>query len=419
MKLVPIIFTLFIFFCSDRERLNPLDPSNPVTHGVPQDLELSSNKKNISIRWSKINNNSITGYNIWRTQSDQEKLTLVKTLPEEFTSTSDTVFYYDTTFSYRLSAITDSWESPKTNPQSIIPGPFNYWIADYYQGIVSRISYDGAHVLSQNYIYTPIAIDIDPVHKILWLGRASPPQIVRFDFNGEAQLMQELISSPIDIAVDSTSGDVFVANLSATELKHFNYKGELINSIPCNLSFSNNTQIVLDPIRKTVWVLVPDSAEVVKVNWESPVETVIFPDMRLSRTISIMPSIGYTWIATDSGVVYIDEKNTKQHLLSQYMILDIDINDEEKQVWAIVYDKTEYQYMIQVIEQVDQSWVSKSFDVGHTSFFSRIKVNPGSKNPGILLYDNQEKRLLKLDRDGNLIGTLPGFSSRLDIIVEQ
>lgn len=414
---LPLIAGL-VCHCTERERLNPLDPMNPITHGKPSGLKLYSNKKVIHLTWNYIDNKSVIEYNLWRDASNQGNPLLTTTVPAHITTTLDTIPFYDTSYTYSLTAITNSWESPESDPQSIIPGPFNYWIADIWWGTLSRLTYDGAHLLSQTSSYRPKAIDIDPSNGSLWLANAYPNQIIRLNMHSELQFSTDLNSTPVDIAVDLATGEVFVATVNAADLMLFNSEGTLVENISCELTLTDKTKIAVDPMSRTVWVVVPDSASVMKINRRRKITTV-FSNIRFFRAISVMPNTGFTWIATDSGIVSISQKDSLQYYLTEYSILDLDVNNEEEKVWMIAYDKSESRWTIKVIEHNGESWEIKKFDDGTFSDISKIRINPGSEYPGILLYENQGNQIIRLDSQGNQIGSFSGFSSNLDFSIEK
>jgi len=150
MRYQPLLIlstTLLLWHCSDRERLNPLDPMSAGTGGKPTSLGLLSTKNLVSLEWDEMNNNSIIGYNVWRKAEGATEFSLLHITDTKIPQATDTVTTYDVRYTYEVSTLTSSWESPRSTPESIITGPFNYWIADYFDISLSRLSYDGSHML--------------------------------------------------------------------------------------------------------------------------------------------------------------------------------------------------------------------------------------------------------------------------------
>ncbi|MEE9166268.1 MAG: hypothetical protein V3U24_02225 [Candidatus Neomarinimicrobiota bacterium] len=414
-----ILFAAVISNCSDRERLNPLDPSNPETGGKPSEVTLSSSRKFISISWDHIQNSSITGYNVRRSTGDWKDTFLITNLSSEDTHVTDTIPHYDSTYSYTVTAVTETWESAQSDPATIIPGPFNYWVADFYDGTLSRVSYDGAHVLFREFTYSPIAIDIDVPRESLWVASLYPSRIVRMTTDGEARFSEILLSRPVDLAVDAQSGEVFIAMVGLSELTHLAPDGMVLDNIPCELGISFDTRLAVDPVGKTVWIAVADSQMVLRVDLESPGRVARFPVAPFPRTLSVLPGRGIVWVATDSGVVAIHEDGTRNTYLPDYIIHDLSVNMDAERIWLVVSDRFERQWSVQFIEQEEGDWEVRKLDLGTAGVFSRIRSNPGLEYPGVLVYDASGRRIVRLNSQGEVLGTLRGFSSHLDIAVEH
>lgn len=409
---------LSLFTCSDRERLNPLDPLNPNTEGKPTGLNLASNRKVVSVTWYPVENRSVVGYKLFRYTPGEDDTALVATVASGSTGAQDTIPYYDTTYAYCLSAVTDSWESPKSDSKSIIPGPFNYWVADLYLGSLVRISYDGAHLLSKDFSFSPAAIDIDESRKTVWLANTFPGRIVRLGMAGKLELSTDLDALPVDIAVDQGTGEVFVAVLSSSNLMRLDADGVALDIIPCDIAVSYNSRLGLDPARKIAWVTVPDSNAVVKVNYESLTRK-RFSGIRNPRTVSAMPDQGVTWIATDSGVVSIDENDNLSYHLPSLRINDLSVNLDESRVWLVAAQESTFAWGVYTIEPHAGGWLTTEFDIPPGGFATAIRVNPGTGYPGILLYDVTGNQIIRMNLEGNVLGMISGFSSRLDICVER
>lgn len=417
--LLILFATLLVFSCSDRERLNPLDPLNPVTQGRPGRPRLSSDEKTIHISWDPIENSSLTEYKVRRYSRNGGDTLIVAALPAGKTSVDDAVAYYDTTYTYTLSAITESWESLPSEPESIIPGPFNYWIADLYYRTLSKVNYDGAHFSLREHEYTPTAIHFDLSGATLWLATLYPSQIVRLSVEGEVIFSENLGGTPVDVSVDQHTGNVFVAVAGASDLICLSPDGNRIGNLPCGIVISHNTRIALDPISRNVWLAVADLQTVVRVNLESSGQFTRFSNIPSPRAISAMPDMRMVWIATDSGVLAINENDTIETYLTSYTIYDLSVNTEKKEVWVVSSDRIGKEWAIQVIEDHEGNWETRKLDTEQYMMALKIASNPGLKHPGIMVYDALEKKTIRLDSQGKMMGSLGGFSSQLDIAVES
>ncbi|MFQ6673639.1 MAG: hypothetical protein ACE5GH_02495, partial [Fidelibacterota bacterium] len=245
-----ILLVLLASQCSDRERLNPIDPRNPVTGGKPAGLTLSSDKRAVFARWDHIDNKSVTGYHLWRKREDQEEFVLVAALSGDSTNWSDSITHYDSSYAYEISATTTTWETPKSDPETIIPGPFNYWIADFFAGLLRRISYDGAHLLFEDYADSPVSIQMAQSQRSLWLASSYPARIRRLTVDGILEFSRALPASPVDLAVDGISGDVFIAMLGSPDVVRLDSTGGERDVLPCKVTFTLGTELAVDPLKK-------------------------------------------------------------------------------------------------------------------------------------------------------------------------
>ena len=413
-----LLLGLLLSGCLDRERLNPLDPHNPESGGQPTGLSLSSDKNDVFITWDNIDSESVNGYKVWRKIEGEGDFSVIATLSKEMDNTVDVIPSYDTAYSYKVSAVTHSWESALSDPESIIPGPFNYWIADFGWGALSRISYDGAHILRRKYHYGPIALAIDKRSKSVWVADFFTYWVTKLTFDYDTlAAYDELLSPPIDLKVDERTGDVIVAAAGSSELIRLDASGRLVDVLPCKLTLTRNSRLALDPVGRVVWVAVRDSNTVLKISLTRPHSVMFYRGLAAPSSIAVMRNESVTWVATDSGIVAIDAGNNRVRFLDNSRIVDFAINHERKQVWLIADDRIRNQRRIHILVYQGGNWVVE--ESREYSQASKIRVNPGSEHPGILLYDAQEKRIVRLDRDWNEIGTLSGFSSQLDITIEQ
>ena len=62
----------FVWGCSQRDRLNPLDPKNPDTEGKPVGVTILSDQDDVTVSWVNQSFEDILGFNIYRRQEGED-----------------------------------------------------------------------------------------------------------------------------------------------------------------------------------------------------------------------------------------------------------------------------------------------------------------------------------------------------------
>ena len=128
-KFLLLCISLLALNCSDRDRSNPLDPTNPVTGGAPIGLSIQSNRDTITIQWNGMAINDLESYRIYRGIGNNEPI-LFDEVGAGSTDYNDTGVITDSVHQYTIQAVTAFSESEHSKAQTIIPGLINFWIAD-------------------------------------------------------------------------------------------------------------------------------------------------------------------------------------------------------------------------------------------------------------------------------------------------
>ena len=416
------LISLLIISCSDRERSNPLDPLNPKTGGIPSSLFLYSDKKKVYMSWSKTNDINISHYNIWGKTESEDEFEFISSIADTVTHIFTEVSEYDQRYEFAISIVSsDEYETPYSEPQSIVPGPYNYWISDYYQGLLLKISYDGAHVINEKIIYFPVDLDVYSNEGTLWLAINYPPQLQKFDANGESLIIVDLPGNPSGLTINQSSGDVFVSIEGHRELLVFSNTGDQLPSLNTSISLSRNTNLAIDSTNSLVWISVQDSNKVIKMNYSSGTIDTIFSNFYYPGKIKISYDLEVTCIATDSGLVMIHLDNTHTLFFKDSRIIDLDINRAKNEFWMIVFRENEFQWDIEILSKQDGNWSPEQQPFSTEEnylYLTSITVNPDIENPGILLHEAYTSKLVRLDESGKVIGSMSSFSSRLSMGIE-
>ena len=126
-----LCIALLVLACSDRERSNPLDPTNPVTGGAPTGLVIQSNRDTVTIQWNAMAVDDLESYRIYRGIGNNEPI-LFDEVGARITKYKDTSVITDSVHQYTIQAVTAFSEGEHSQVQTIIPGLINFWVCLLY-----------------------------------------------------------------------------------------------------------------------------------------------------------------------------------------------------------------------------------------------------------------------------------------------
>jgi hypothetical protein len=113
--------------CSDRPRLNPLDPENPNTLGMPTGLNVVSIRDTVTLRWNSIDLPDLSGFRIYRQLQGETGFSSIAETSASINSFHDIGVHFDIVHNYRVSILAPYFESPLSDAVTITPGPTFYF----------------------------------------------------------------------------------------------------------------------------------------------------------------------------------------------------------------------------------------------------------------------------------------------------
>ena len=421
MRIGLIITVSFILIsCSDRERANPFDPENPDTKGAPTGVSVISNYDTVTVRWNAIDVDDFSYYQIYRSIS--------KDTMDGYDSTETNIFIdtginFDSCYCYSLQANTKHDEGTISDSVCIVPGPVNFWIADFYDFSLWRISYDGAHILGSAYFTSPIAVESDPQRNQFWVADYWGERLYAVDKNlTVSSTTINLDAPPADMAVNSTDGEIYVLLRQENLLKTYFTSGLEKESISLPFDVSFYTSVAYDSIGENIWIsneetdtifqyplIQPDSAFTSYSGFENPGK--IYAD----------PITGGCWSVSDYGIIRIHSADSTDTYKSDYCIKDISINPINGDCYYTGYEKGTGNWETGRLVS-SQNFYHEEVVLGNDyPNLNRIQVVPGDGNQGFIvvqLYQLYTWRILRFDTGGSLIGELGPFNDRLDFALE-
>jgi sugar lactone lactonase YvrE len=299
--------------CSDRPRLNPLDPKNPNTLGRPTGLSVISMRDTVMLQWDRLDLRDLSGFLIYRRLDNEPSFAIIDTtLPGTF-SYREVGAKYDTARSYRISALAPDFESPPTEAVTITPGPTFSWVADGSNGNLVKLTHDGVHeILRSGAFFNPFRLQIDSARGYIWvLENSFGSELGRLDLNGRNVRRLARLNSPTDLAVDKSDGSIWVADTLANGLLKFNRDGEPVKK---NEAYKKIVALAVHPKTHEVWALDRYNTRVLIFAPAGELRLQAGDSLQRPRDIDI-DGTGNAWIADGARVIRLDAES-KQKTLS-------------------------------------------------------------------------------------------------------
>ncbi len=417
MTVIIIIAALLLMnSCSDRERTNPFDPNNPFTHGAPTNVRVKSHRNTIELRWSKMDVEDLSHYQIYRAKENAE-LDSFRTISADMNFFFDTPAKYDTRYRYAVQAFTEYDAGTLSDTVSIIPGPVNFVIADFYNFVVRKLTYDAEHIMAVNYFPSPIAVETHPQEGNIYIAEYWNQQITVTDPELNPINTLGLNDRPIDFALDAANQRLYVLGVDQNQLIILTTLGTYIESISLPFKLAVKSHICYDSLSSCAWISVSGRDSLFRVQINDTYQVHVYPGIIDPKKVYPDPIEGGCWAASDSGIVNIGKDESIDTYLKNYIIYDISINPTNGDIYYTGYRRTDQQWETGFLKRdADFEPVPILFD--NLPYQYHIQVIPGDGQRGFLTRQFGSCNLLRFDNSGNNIGETGWYSSRLDIALE-
>lgn len=299
--------------CSDRPRLNPLDPKNPNTQGRPTGLNVISVRDTVQLQWDRLEVNDLSGFQIYRQLQGESRFSPIAQTPPGVFSYRDVPAKFDTTRNYRISALAPNFESPLTDAVTITPGPTFSWVADGRSGDLIKLTHDGRHeILRSGAFFNPFRLQIDVQRGYVWvLEEFFGSELGRLDLNGRNVRRFDQIDGPADLAVDKSDGSVWVADTLTNGLMKFASDGTRVMN---NEAYKKIVALAVHPQTREIWALSRDSLRVFIFSPTGALRRRANVSLQRPRDIDIDDRTGKVWIADGTRVIRLDAQGNLETL---------------------------------------------------------------------------------------------------------
>jgi len=261
-RLVPLLATLAALLagCSDRQRLNPLDPGNPNTRGAPTGFAAVAGDGFVSLSWDQAVSPDVTGYLLERgigTSPSYDSLALVprSSLRTETFFDSGLVNGVDVHYRVRFHIPGVAATTPAEDVAT--PGAVRPWVADFTAQNVVLIAPDGrriAFAIGGSFL-SPADLDVDPASNHLWICDSFAGRLVRVSTAGGTPDVYGNFQEPVAVAVDHTNGRAWACDDVANVLQCFDPAGLFPTQPVVTIDrLATPIAVAVDPADQSVWV---------------------------------------------------------------------------------------------------------------------------------------------------------------------
>ena len=399
---------LFLLSCSKRDRLNPLDVENPITGGKPTGLNLVPIRDTVQVSWDEIDDRDLSVYVIHKAVNNTE-LREYAAVSADSTEYSDSAVSYYQNYTYAVQAVTDYMVSPLSDTISVTIGPYSIYVVDFYDNSVRILSWDGSYLIKSKSVSSPRAIQY----------RKSDNRFMVADYYDKAVLLLsadlneseyiDIGDYPLDLDVNQLTNRIHVLTRNGYIMK-LDEEGEKIETLNAGMPFGWDAEISSDPISDGLWISNPDSGIVWFLPYnESWNHVVKFNQLDSPSSLS---AFGGGWVATHAGIVQLSPIGDSEILEPDIYVTDVEIDTMSKKCFYVGKDLAK------------DSWVAGKIDL-ETKFNTILLDNayhylhqiypiPSETGTEFLIQESATWTLIRFDENGNKLGEMENFNSRLD-----
>ncbi len=423
--LVVVLGLLMVTDCSERERSNPLDPNNPITAGAPVGLRVVTNRDSAWAEWTPFAVDSLAGYQVYRWIPGDTVAAYGSPISPAVNHFQEFNLDYNQKYYYAVQAITQTGVSAISAPDSAIPGPHNFWIADYSNSAVKRVTYDGSHQIGQVYIDSPVALAAAPAGSHFWVadywGRVV--QVVNRDLQ-----VVKIISPggwPLDLALTSNGQQAYILQLNPDTIVVVDQQGTTVGGLLVPEDLGPYSQLALDETGGRLWLgwrqySGPDRIYRTELSANPPLWQLALeadPPAGGLGALEADPFNGGIWTVSQGDVIHLSPDGNQTTFAAEVSAYDISLNAENGDCYFIGRHRADNTPLFGRISGGPGAPQVKLIELP-VAGLTRLQALAGPGAVGFLAWGPAEGELLRFDASGRQIGRLAGAVGLEDMALE-
>ncbi len=210
--------------CSDRQRLNPLDPQAGPSALAVGNLEAMAGDGQVDLLWDYSSYDDVEGYQLYRREGDGLLVPLTaEPLPAERTDFVDRSAVNGTLYEYSLVLlIAGQGERSAGQPVRATPGPETVWVADRGSGLVWKVNPDARSArFARGRFFDLRDIAVDDSDGSCWVSDGSAGSLYRIDAEGTLHRLAADLKKSGALEIDASAGIGWVADTQRAEVFWF------------------------------------------------------------------------------------------------------------------------------------------------------------------------------------------------------
>ena len=257
-----VLGAITIAGCSDRDRLNPLDPANVLTGGAPQQFVALAGDGTAELRWRPPPTSLVFGFRLSRRVGTATTFTLLAELAPDVDHYIDGGLANDVDCTYRLSYLLQGDVASAPAEATARPGLARPWVADYNSRAVVRLTPDGRYVAERftGSMQSPAALDVDQTTGQVWVCDPSGRRMWRITPGGGIEEIGSL-AKPVAIEVDPVRGRAWICDQGLGALQSFDRTNPVSPRVDIR-GLGMPISVGVDPTDGSAWVAERDSARI-------------------------------------------------------------------------------------------------------------------------------------------------------------
>lgn len=339
MRLIYFAGLVFLIYgCTDRDRLNPLDPNNPDTLGRPSGFRVISMQDTVFLRWNSITLHDLVGYRIYRKVGDAPEFSQYALVSKDLNSFKDSNVQFNTRYEYQLTAFGANYESAPSESQHIIPGPTFNWAADNRTGQLVKLTHDAQHqIFRTDGFFTIVDIDPNPLSGDVWvLERQSSfiGNVLRVSASGEILSPIVPFVAPVDADIHLDSNVLWVADLEDGRVVKLDSIGNRIATVRELLA---PVAVAVDQRSGACWAADQRLQKVARINEAGTVVDFSMVGFVAVQSLAVNSQDGSVWAADSTRVLKLTEDGNLELIVSHVFeyAKKVEVNEITGEAWVI------------------------------------------------------------------------------------
>jgi hypothetical protein len=401
---------LTLLSCSGRDRSNPLDPQNPETGGKVADVRLSAIGHDVTVSWDAVNLSAISAYHVYRKESGAASFSRIGTVPSSRSDFLDPGRSYDAEWNYAVTAQTGAgYQSPLSDSLSILPGPYTFWMCDYYDGSIHRLTYDGRYsiTLTRESIW-PTAVAADTSRGQIWIADWITGYLYRVNEQGEIELWISGLDNPTLVACDPNRPEIWVVDGDRTRIMRFDGEGQALG---VHEGFEYITGLCWSGEPDQFWVADQGLAQIQRIDRSGQVRITYPLSHDAPPVMDSHPEAGWITAVDSLEVMRIHFSGEVDSIATlNRTCYDLSVDRETGGCWMILIGPSE-------ADEVIYLNADGGITVRTEGYYSALAVAAVPGGNGCLVADTGHGRMVRLKPDGEILGELAGLVSPWDVIL--